>query len=340
MRVVVLLVSLALLGIGSAAQAQPVGPVELCRLADKRIGELSGFATDDKRWYAVNDGGTKITVWVLGTNCGVQRSITNATDPVDVEDMALASDGSLWLADIGDNRKRRDTVAMHKVTPDGKAVLYRLSYPDGPKDAEALLLGRDGVPLVVTKEALGSAQVYRPAGELRSPGPTPLVKVTEVNLRSTDTPGGPTNVPRSISSSVVTGGAVSADGTVVALRTYTDAYLYSAPDGDIAAALGRDPLRVPLPNEPQGEAIAFSPNGDLLSASEGVGQPIRVVAGAAARVPKAVSADRPDGAPADSGAGAAPATSSSGGIPVLPGIGVAVLVLGLFVLVGRRRRRG
>ena len=67
-----------------------------------------------------------------------------------------------------------------------------------------------------------------------------------------------------VSNVLVTGGAVSADGHVMALRTYTDAYVYSAPDGDVLAALKRTPVRVPLPGEKQGEAIAFQPDGTLV----------------------------------------------------------------------------
>lgn len=211
-------------------------------------------------------------------DCTVVDVITGRGDPFDVEDLALAPDGALWLADSGDNDRVRDTVALHRVEPGGGAALYRLMFPDGPHDAEALLLDRAGVPHLVTKEVLGGAGVYRPAGPLTEPGPTPLERVGTVILGPTDTPGGPLG---RTGSTVVTGGAVSADGTIVALRTYTDAYLWFAPDGDVVAALGHDPVRVPLPGEPQGEAVALAPGGALLSASEG-GAPVR-------RVPDAVA---------------------------------------------------
>ncbi len=97
---------------------------------------------------------------------------------------------------------------------------------------------RDGVPLIVTKEVLVANGVYRPAGGvsvdgLASPGPTALERVGELRIGPTTTPGGPVPVG---GSTLVTGGAVSADGTVAALRTYTDVYLFSAPDGDLARA--------------------------------------------------------------------------------------------------------
>lgn len=317
--------------------AHAAEPVERCKLNVKNIGELSGLAADGSKMYATNDGGTRLTVSVLNKDCKVERTITNKTDPFDVEDMARTKDGTLWLADTGDNGKKRDTVALHALKPDGKATLYRLSYPDGQHDAEALLMDQKGVPYLVTKEPFGAAEVYRPEGELTSPGPVKLAKVASVDLKSTDTPGGPTQVPHAIASILVTGGAVSDDGKVVALRTYTDAYLYSAPDGDIAAAVGREPVRVPLPNEPQGETIAFEPDGTLLTGSEGVGQPIRAIAGAAGMVsPKPQGGNNPQ---SSGGVGETSASSSTedSGVPTWLAVVIAgVVVLGGLAFLGRR----
>jgi hypothetical protein len=277
--------TLAVLG-PAAALAQPVPPepVELCVVQDSRLTELSGLAADAEFRYAVGDGGRRLQVIVLRRNCTVQRVITAAVDPFDVEDLALDSEGRLWLADIGDNDRQRETVALHVLAQDGVPQLHRLTYPDGPHDAEALLLDRDGTPYIITKETFGGSGVYRPAGPLTAQGPTPLELVTSVHFGRTGTTGGPAG---SVGSRLITGGASSADGSVVALRTYTDAYMFRVPDGDLVAALGGEPVRVPLADEPQGEAIAFEPDGTLLSASERAGagsQPIRAVPGAIALV--------------------------------------------------------
>jgi hypothetical protein len=318
-------------------------PVDRCKVTDKAIGELSGLASDGKKMYAINDGGTKLTVFVLDkSSCKVERTITNKTDPFDVEDLALAPDGTLWLEDAGDNNQNRETVAIHAMSQDGRSTLYRLTYPDGPHDTETLLLDKHGVPYLVTKTPLGAAGIYRPDGALVSPGPTKLTQVGSIDMKTTETPGGPTKIPHAISTVLLTGGAVSADGTVIALRTYTDAYLYSAPDGDIVAALKREPVRIPLPNEPQGEAIAFEPDGTLLSGSEGVGQPIRAIAGATAMVTPAPQAG--GNPPEHVGSGnVRDAVSVPDGFPIWPvvGIGAGVVVgcLLLYLLLGGRRAR-
>lgn len=332
--------ALLLLLVVSAVPAYAADPVERCKLNVKNIGELSGLVSDGTKMYATNDGGTKLTVSVLSKDCKVERTITNKTDPFDVEDMARTKDGTLWLADTGDNGKKRDTVALHALTPDGKAKLYRLSYPDGQHDAEALLMDKNGVPFLVTKEPFGPAQVFKPEGPLASPGPVKLTKVGALDFKTTETAGGPTSIPHAIATILVTGGAVSDDGTVVALRTYTDAYLYSAPDGDIAAALGREPVRVPLPNEPQGETIAFEPDGTLLTGSEGVGQPIGAIAGAAAMVaPKPQAGGNPAAPGSAGGASAASGSSSDSGFPTWIAVVIGVLVVvGGVAFLGRGRK--
>ncbi|PXY19754.1 hypothetical protein BAY60_33110 [Prauserella muralis] len=325
----------------AASAAQAAGPEPVCTIGDSRITELSGLAADAEHWYAVNDGGSSLEIFVLGRDCSVRHVIENPADPYDVEDLALAGDGTLWLGDTGDNRKQRDTVALHAVSPDGDAVLYRLTYPDGQHDAEALLLGGDGTPYIVTKNVLGGSEVYRPARELSSPGPTPLERVGALDLSATETPGGPVG---SAGSLLVTGAATSADGTVVALRTYTDAYLYPAPDGDIVAALQRQPVRVALPNEPQGEAIAFEPDGTLLSGTEGAGSAVRAVRGATDLVAEGTSGNSGEsgasaGGAASDGEQAAGAQPDSG-VPVLPGIAIAAVVAAAAVFgLSRLRRR-
>ncbi|WP_245900781.1 hypothetical protein [Prauserella shujinwangii] len=330
------------LGGTPAALAEVPAPEPVCTVGDERLAELSGLVTTGDGWYAVNDGGSRLEVFALGRDCAVRDVLTDPTDPYDVEDLALAGDGTLWLGDTGDNDRDRDTVALHAFDPGGGSVLYRLTYPDGPHDAEALLLDPAGTPYVITKNMLGDSGVYRPARELSSPGPTPLERVGTLRLTATDTPGGPLGGAGSV---LVTGAATMPDGSVVAVRTYTDAYLYPVPDGDVVAALRQQPVRVPLPHEPQGEAIAFERDGTLLSASEGVGTPIRAVPGAAGLV-SAASQDRPDASREGGDGGPSPGTAEPDGedgregLPVLPGIAVAVFVAAVLVFgIDRLRRR-
>lgn len=336
-----LLVVLGLVMTAGSASAEPA-VADVCAVTDQRLEELSGLASDGGQWFAVNDSDDgRLRVQVLDRTCVITRTISAPTNPFDVEDLALAPDGTLWAADTGDNGKSRETVALHAVSPDGSARLYRLTYPDGKHDAEALLLDGSGIPHIITKETIGSALVYRPASGLSEGAPTPLEQVARVSIGTTDTAGGP--LQNSVVTRLVTGGAMSRDGRVAALRTYTDAYLFPVPDGDLAKALESDPVRVPLAGEPQGEALAFDPDGTLLSASEfgnaGASSTVRAVAGAAAlAVPPAPTTTTEATPSTGEGTTTPPATGPRSPWPVVGGGAVALVLVGALVRRSRRRR--
>ncbi|MGN5239886.1 hypothetical protein [Rhodococcus sp. SJ-3] len=248
----------------------------LCTPDDPSLDELSGLAVVGGRLFATPDAGVDESVVELDPDCAVVQRFPVPVDPYDIEDMTAGPDGRLWLADIGDNTSARQTVALISLDPaSGAGDLHRLTYPDGPRDAEAVLVSATGEPVIVTKTLFGASGIYRPVRgraleQLATPGPTPLEKAGSLALGPTDTPGGP--LPGA-SSTLITGGAVSPDGTVAAVRTYTDIYLFHAPDTDLVAALIAGPvLRIPVPDEPQGEAVAFTSAGDLVTGSEAVVQ--------------------------------------------------------------------
>lgn len=271
------------------APASVPAPETLCTVTDPRLTELSGLAVVGETVWAVADGGRRVDVYQLNPrDCRIVGRRHAAIDPYDVEDLAVGPDGALWVADIGDNALRRDSVAVIVLPATGSPRLHRLTYPDGPHDAEALLVDRRGVPYVITKEAVGPAGVYRAVEPPVGVGPTPLVHAGSLVLPASDTSGGPIG---SVGSRTITGAAATADGSVVAVRTYTDAWVFPVPDGDIAAALAGTPTQVPLPGEPQGEAVAFTADGTLLSGSEtrrGVPGELRAVPGVAPPVESAL----------------------------------------------------
>lgn len=325
----------------AAAEAARV----LCTIRDPRITESSGLAASASALWTVDDGGSRLRVFQLSRSCAVTRTIDADIDPYDVEDLARAADGTLWLADTGDNSLDRSTVALERIRPDGSAALFRLTYPDGPHDAEALLLTPSGRVYIATKEPLSSS-VYTPAGELSAARPTPLRKVASIALVPTGTAGGPIGATGQV---LVTGGAVSADGRLVVLRTYTDAYVFPAPDGDVEAALrSPDRTRIALPATAQGEAVAVSADGkSLLTSTEGVPGAVHEVPLGAAAPTSGPSGSGPSGSgpsgsgpsgsgPSGSGTAAREPASGSGDGSGTPGLlrSLALPVLGVVLLGG------
>ncbi|MHC1560218.1 hypothetical protein ACR9E3_14785 [Actinomycetospora sp. C-140] len=314
------------LGLPAVAAADPA---VRCTLDDERLAEASGLVADPAGGYeVVDDSGNPSTVYRLDDRCAVvgERAVPHRGR--DVEDLARTPDGTLWLADVGDNGRRRDTVAVLRLDAAGAETVERLTYPDGPHDAESLLVPADARPVVVTKDLSGRSGVYVVDGST-------LRKAGEVVV--------PGEAMTSLGAGTFTGGALSADGRVVALRTYTDAWLYPAPRGtataeDVVAALGAAPVRVPLPGETQGEALAFAPDGTLLTTGETpAGEapaPLHAIPGATALI---------GGAPTSPSTAPAP-TSERAGLPQpLASIGVvlavAVAVVALLAVVALVRRR-
>ncbi|WP_448627474.1 hypothetical protein [Geodermatophilus sp. URMC 64] len=310
-----------------AAAADATAPHPLCQVTDPRLGELSGLVVLGDRMVAINDGGVELAVYVLDPACQIVEVHTAPVDPYDPEDLAVGADGTVWLADIGDNRADRPTVALLALRPDGSTGVFRMTYPDGPHDAESLLLAPDGTPYLVTKEILGASGVYRPTAALADGGTVALERVASVNFTLTGTDGGPVGRAGQL---MATGGAVSRDGTLLALRTYTDAYVWPLSGSDVAGALGAAPVRIALPSAPQGEAISFSADDrQLVVAGEGLPGDVTLVPATAQLAPVAAAAQ-----------GSAEADPASGPPAFTAGLiaaAVATVVVWLGGLLIRRR---
>lgn len=244
----------------------------LCNLKDDHLEELSGLATTGDGYVTVNDNSNKAErrrIFFLDGSCRVDRAVAYPSKPTDTEDLAVSADGTVWVADIGDNDAERETVGLWKLTPgaDGPAF-YDMRYPDGAHDAETLVLNGDGTPVVVTKDPAG-ARIYA-LSDPPAAGATGTLRAAG----SIDIPATSTSNPRDADGRrVLTGGTTSPDGTKVAIRTYADAFEYVVRNGDVVAALtGTTPKVTGLPDEPQGESIAYSRDGtSLLTVSESAG---------------------------------------------------------------------
>ncbi|HWS35252.1 MAG TPA: hypothetical protein VN408_21255 [Actinoplanes sp.] len=266
----------AVLAVSLTAVPMPVAaaPETACTVKNDLLAEISGLLADGGGYVVVNDGaddpdGRKI--FFLNKKCKVTDRISYPSRPRDTEDLGRSPDGTIWVGDIGDNNRDRETVGLWRLKPGEKEpALFRLSYPDGAHDAEALLVGSDGVPVIVTKDPL-TAGVYLPTGPLDADTPTPLRRAGDFSIPITTT-GNPYGFKGRL---VVTGGAVSADGRRIALRTYADAFEFDVPEGQtdaeglVKTISGGTARTVALPDEPQGESIAYSADGTaLLTISE------------------------------------------------------------------------
>lgn len=241
------------------------------KISDDEIDEPSGVETSvanpDILWVH-NDSGDSARVFAVSATTGdTVRAYTLAgVDAVDFEDIAIGpgSDPAttfLYLADIGDNDEVRSEVTIYRVPeptvtagpPVELAGAEHLTfrYPDGPTNAEALIVD----PLadefvIVTKTAEGGpAEIYSaPVSPVGGNART-------LTLRGTlDLPAG--------SDHRVTAGDASVDGTALTVRTHAEVLLWGRPsDAPIPDILRSEPCHGPVNHESKSEAIAFTPDG-------------------------------------------------------------------------------
>ncbi len=319
---------------GLLLTASPARAQEVLFTLPAGLTEVSGTATgaSGALWVHEDSGSDPVLTALDPVTGAVRGAYDLGVDARDWEDMAAGPDGTLYVADVGDNSGTRERGVLVHVLPEptgsGGAVAparsVRLTYEDGPRDAEALLVHpRTGQVLLVTKFAGLVFAAPQPFAD------GVLTRVGEVRPRGTGTDGGPGI--GAAAQRLLTGGAVSPDGTRVALRTYTDAYVWDVPGDDLVAALQGEPEVLPLPSTEQGEALAFTADGTaLVLTTEGASAPVHRVA---------LPVEEQGGPPAGPGRAAPGAPRET--LPL--GLAVGTVAVTLVVTVGalrwRHRRR-
>jgi hypothetical protein len=218
------------------------------RFTDPDVVESSGLVVVDGLVVTVNDSGDSGRVFAVDPATGETVGVTSWTpEPTDVEALAPAGPGHVWVADTGDNRRVRDAIEVLRV-PVGRGdrsvepETYELTYPDGAHDAEALVRHPLTGQLFVITKGVFSGTVYAAPQRLRADRPNALVAVGEA-------PG------------IVTDATFLPGGGGVVVRTYTSAHLASYPSWEPVASWD-------LPDQDQGEGIALT-GRDLVISTEG-----------------------------------------------------------------------
>ncbi len=237
----------------SVADADSGTGDEVCRFQDPQVVESSGLLARDGLFVTVNDSGDSGRVFVVDARTCRTVGVTSWSDEVeDVE--AIAADGDeVLVGDIGDNLAARDSVRLLRV-PAGRGdravtpTTYEISYPDGARDAEALLVDPVTRRVLIASKGLMSGVLYRAPEELSESEPNRMEAVADV-------PG------------LVTDGAFLPDGRHLVLRTYSRAVFYSYPGLELVG-------EVDLPDQQQGEGIAVDERGRIYLSSEGQQAPV------------------------------------------------------------------
>lgn len=293
-------INLALLGLFAAsdagAQTCPAydSPTVSGNVATRALTKASGIAASRINpgvLWSHNDSGGSNNVFAIGYDGAHLGSFTlSGSFAIDWEDIAIGPGPTpgidyLYVADIGDNFNFRPTVRVYRVAepmvspsaPAGNVTLrgvqtITVAYPDGPRDAETIMVDVNGDIYIVTKRVSAQGRVYRAAFPQATSGTITMEYVTSIPWGAINGAGG------------ATAGDIAHDGSAIVVRRLSNyspaATLWRrAPGMTIAQALALPGCELALPASPQGEAIAFAPDDlSLFSLSEGPNQPIHFIA--------------------------------------------------------------
>ncbi len=209
------------------------------RLNDPRIKESSGLAASTFNrplLWTHNDSGDRPRLFAIGTQ-GRTRAVLRLSNAsaLDWEDVAAGPNHTLWAGDIGDNRAVRKQISVYRVREPRRvasarvrATRFRLAYPDGPHDADTLLVRpRSGRILIVTRSK-GAGGIYRAPRRLRADRVNRLTRVARAPAD-------------------VTAGSFAPEGDFLVLGTEDDAFGYRK--------VGGKGTRIALPARQKGESL-------------------------------------------------------------------------------------
>jgi hypothetical protein len=250
------------------------------------IWEASGLVASRQNpgvLWTHNDSGYRGNVFAISTNGALLgRYFVPAVFSGDFEDIALGP-GPLpqfqyiYLGDIGDNFLSRESIRVFRF-PEPAAYAFQsnapveasvfgaeeivLAYPDGPFNAEAMMIDPLTGDLYLATKHTNECRIYRATqAELGSGGTVTLTFVASPAFRS------------------ASGADMSVDGSLIAIRRPGRGSLWvRQPGQSVVDALKTAPITIPVigqPTEPNGEAIAFDPRAQgYYTISEGFTQPI------------------------------------------------------------------
>jgi hypothetical protein len=311
-------------------------PVVVFTMRDGRIAESSGLVASRRHagvYWTHNDSGDGPYVFAVSAKTGrtLARVRLAGVAARDMEAISMGPDGDVYVGDIGDNLngawphvwiyrfpEPRTLSAEMTVTP----TVYTVQYADGPRNAEALMIDpRTGRAYIASKNENGG-HLYAGPARLSASGTNVFRRIADVPLWITD-------------------GAFSPDGSRLVLRGYLGALEYRWADGKPSH---RTHLDVPL--QPQGESVAFTPDGTaLMMGSEGDDSEVwrEPLTGAAlpASVLRKEASTSGSGSPSASAGGKGGGVAGGGASHGKRTLGLVVgVVLALSVLISTRRRLG
>ncbi|MBO3732465.1 hypothetical protein [Glycomyces niveus] len=306
------------------AQEEGGGEV-VCDLHDPRLASPAGIAAaaDGVGWWIVSSADNQdstLSVMRVGDDCNPRDADEVFIDhqPRDPQALALDANGFLWVGDTG-GATDRDWITVNQIEVDNldNNVAYRYVFPDAAEEVEAFLIPDSGdkKPLFFSASD-GQTNLYYPPGENQTEN-TPMDSVGTVELSE----GGS-----------VTGAAINADGSKVALRTESAVYEWTV-DGDVITTLTEGtPQVTPIADEGTAQGIAYDADGNFITLASADGD--GTVGTLTRYTPAAPAAEEPAASDEAAGGGAAEEGPSLVDRIIDLGVGTIVKILAAIAILG------
>ena len=234
------------------------------RILHEASGVTFGLAQPGLLWVLADDGPPVIFALDSTGSVRAQVLLRNARNK-DWESIAsahCAAGNCLYIGDIGDNLRQRNTVRIYRA-PEPRlgqesvtADIFEFRYPNGPHDAEALFVLPNEQLYVVTKGRSEPITVYRYPGTLRSDSIVTLEPVQQLSASFVQLP------------EMVTGAGSTPDGKTIVLRTYSSVQLYHMENGQLVPQLPGTGVSLEPLHESQGEGVDIASDGTIVLVSE------------------------------------------------------------------------
>lgn len=259
------------------------------RLQDKAMDEISGIAASGIHkdiYYVHNDSGDTSRFFAITPEGKIKSTIYYKGDAKihlgvhDCEDIAVGpgpvkGKSYVYMGDIGDNAAQYPYITVYRMeeqptwtntdsVQNAKATPIHFKYPDGPRDAESLMIDPVEKLIYIVSKRTDSVTVYTSPLNFKPNDTVVLTKRCKLFFNGFKP------------FKWITAGDISKDGQQILLKDYVKVYYWKRQDNEpVWKAMQRKPMELHYEQEKQGEAIGFTPDGKgYYTTSEGVFAPI------------------------------------------------------------------
>ncbi|MGF7082532.1 hypothetical protein [Mucilaginibacter sp. UYCu711] len=257
-------------------------------LQDKEMNEISGISASGiakDTYYVHNDSGDTSRFFAISPEGKLLSTIYYKGDPAapqgvfDCEDIAVgpgpvAKKSYVYIADIGDNAANRKYTTIYRIAEqesllkggnvNATATPLHLKYPDGPKDAEAMMIDPQQKLIYIVSKRSDTVKVYTAPLVFKANDTVTMTYRTKLFFKGFKP------------FKWITAADISKDGKQVLVKSYEKIYYWKRKETEpIWETLQRKPEEPNYQQEKQGEAIGFTADGKgYYTVSEGVFSPI------------------------------------------------------------------